>query len=134
MKHGCRTLLKKGNRDVLAIFGYDGVTIIAVKDFTLNVTSILIGEDITFSFAILAKEATKVTLEYGIDYVKSGKKRNRKIFKISEVSLKANEKKSYTRKHSFADVSVRKHYPGIHTITLIVNGVEQGKLDFELNA
>ncbi|HBH1340672.1 TPA: DNA alkylation repair protein [Clostridioides difficile] len=132
VKHGCRTLLKKGNRDVLAIFGYDDTTSINLQDFTLETTSISIGEDLTFSFNILAKKATKTRLEYGIDYMKSNGKRNRKIFKISEVSLKENEKKSYMKKHSFADVSVRRHYPGIHSITIIINGVEKGKLDFEL--
>ncbi|HBE9571333.1 TPA: DNA alkylation repair protein [Clostridioides difficile] len=132
VKHGCRTLLKKGNRDVLALFGYDDTTSINLQDFTLETTSISIGEDLTFSFNILAKKATKTRLEYGIDYIKSNGKRNRKIFKISEVSLKENEKKSYMKKHSFADVSVRKHYPGIHSITIIINGVEKGKLDFEL--
>lgn len=132
VKHGCRTLLKKGNRDVLALFGYDDTTSINIQDFTLETTSISIGENLTFSFKILAKKATKTRLEYGIDYVKSNGKRNKKIFKISEVSLKENEKKSYMKKHSFADVSVRKHYPGIHSITIIINGVEKGKLDFEL--
>ncbi len=132
VKHGCRTLLKKGNRDVLALFGYDDTTSINLQDFTLETTSISIGENLTFSFKILAKKATKTRLEYGIDYMKSNGKRNRKIFKISEVSLKENEKKSYMKKHSFADVSVRRHYPGIHSITIIINGVEKGKLDFEL--
>lgn len=127
VKHGCRTLLKKGNRDVLALFGYDDTTSINLQDFTLETTSISIGEDLTFSFNILAKKATKTRLEYGIDYMKSNGKRNRKIFKISEVSLKENEKKSYMKKHSFADVSVRRHYPGIHSITIIINGVEKGK-------
>ena len=133
VKHGCRTLLKKGNRDALALFGYDDITSIDVQDFALAATSISLGEDIVFSFAISAKEATKVRLEYGIDYVKSNGKRNRKIFHISEVTLKENEKKLYTKKHSFADVSSRKHYPGTHSITLIVNGGERGTLDFELN-
>ncbi|HEK8846652.1 TPA: DNA alkylation repair protein [Clostridioides difficile] len=132
VKHGCRTLLKKGNRDVLALFGYDDTTSINLQDFTLETTSISIGEDLTFSFKILAKKATKTRLEYGIDYMKSNGKRNRKIFKISEVSLKENEKKSYMKKHSFADVSVRKHYPGIHSIAIIINGIEKDKLDFEL--
>ncbi|MFL8712234.1 DNA alkylation repair protein [Clostridioides sp. GD02377] len=132
LKHGCRTLLKKGNRDVLALFGYDDTTSIDVQDFALDTTPISIGENLIFSFTILAKKATKTRLEYGIDYVKSNGKRNRKIFKISEVSLKENEKKLYKKKHSFADISVRKHYPGVHSITLIVNGVEQGKLDFDL--
>ncbi|HBG5346805.1 TPA: DNA alkylation repair protein [Clostridioides difficile] len=132
VKHGCRTLLKKGNRDVLALFGYDDTTSINLQDFTLETTSISIGEDLTFSFKILAKKATKTRLEYGIDYVKSNGKKSRKIFKISEVSLKENEKKSYMKKHSFADVSVRKHYPGIHSIAIIINGIEKDKLDFEL--
>jgi len=132
VKHGCRTLLKKGNRDVLAIFGFDDVTSIKASDFALESASLSIGEDITFSFAVLAKEATKVRLEYGIDYVKSNGKRNRKIFQISEILLKENQKKFYTKKHSTADLSTRKHYPGTHSITLIVNGMERGKLDFEL--
>ena len=131
VKHGCRTLLKKGNRDVLALFGYDDTTSINIQDFTLETTSISIGEDLTFSFNILAKKATKTRLEYGIDYIKSNGKKSRKIFKISEVSLKENEKKSYMKKHSFADVSVRKHYPGIHSIAIIINGIEKDKLDFE---
>ena len=132
VKHGCRTLLKKGNRDVLAIFGFQNVDAIDIKDFALGKTSVFIGEGMTFSFTLLTEEATKVRLEYGIDYVKANGKRNRKIFQISEISLKKGEKKSYTKEHSFADLSTRIHYPGLHSITLIVNGVEQGTLDFEL--
>lgn len=132
LKHGCRTLLKKGSREVLDLFGYSDTSTIEIQDFTLDTPSVYIGDDISFSFSVLAKEAAKIRLEYGIDYVKSNGKRNRKIFKISEVLLKQNDKKSYIRKHSFADVSVRKHYPGIHSVTLIVNGMEQGTLDFEL--
>jgi len=134
VKHGCRTLLKNGDRDVLAIFGYDDGSSIDVTDFTLEATVLAIGEDITFSFTIFAKGATKARLEYAIDYVKSNGKRSRKVFKISETSLKENERKSYSKKHSFADVSIRKHYPGLHSVTLIVNGVERGTLDFKLEA
>ncbi|MGX9757064.1 DNA alkylation repair protein [Clostridioides difficile] len=133
VKHGCRTLQKKGNREVLDLFGYNDITSVDIQDFTLDIMSVSIGGDITFSFSILTKKATKVRLEYGIDYVKSNGKRNRKIFKISEVSLKENEKKLYKKKHSFADISVRKHYSGNHSIVLIINGIERDKLDFELN-
>ena len=132
VKHGCRTLLKKGNRDVLAIFGYEKTTSVDVDGFALETASVFIGEGITFSFSISVKDATKVRLEYGIDYVKSNGKRSRKIFQISEIALKENQKKLYTKTHSFEDVSTRKHYPGTHSITLIVNGVERKTLDFEL--
>jgi len=134
VKHGCRTLLKKGNVDILALFGLNDNTNIAVEDFALSTKFISIGDKLDFSFAISTKKTTKARLEYGIDYVKSNGKRNRKIFKISEVSLKENESKLYTKSHSFADLSTRKHYPGSHSITLIVNGMEWGNLDFELRS
>jgi 3-methyladenine DNA glycosylase AlkC len=132
VKHGCRTLLKKGNREVLAIFGYEDTAVADVSGFVLKNPSVFIGEDITFSFTVSVKEAAKVRLEYGIDFVKSGGKRNRKIFQISEVSLKRNQTKTYDKNHSFADLSTRKHYPGLHSVTLIVNGTERGTLDFEV--
>jgi len=132
VKHGCRTLLKNGNADVLAIFGFNDVVSVDVTDFALEKASVSIGDDLSFSFSVFVKESTKVRLEYGIDYVKSNGKRNRKIFQISEISLKENQKKVYSKKHFFADVSTRKHYPGIHSVTLIVNGTERGKLDFDV--
>ena len=132
VKHGCRTLLKKGDRDVLAIFGFEN-TPIDVNDFALEKATVSIGKDLVFSFSVSVKGETKVRLEYGIDYVKSNGKRNRKIFQISEIVLKENQKKVYTKTHSFEDVSTRKHYPGIHSITLIVNGTERGTLDFEVD-
>ena len=132
IKHGCRTLLKQGNRDVLAIFGLNDSDSIEISDFALSAPAISLGESISFSFSIQAKEATKVRLEYGIDYVKANGKTSRKIFQISELSLAKNEKKSYVKNHSFEDLSTRKHYPGIHSVTLIANGIERGTLDFEL--
>lgn len=132
VKHGCRTLLKNGNREVLAIFGYHDANCIKVDDFMLEPEVISLGEDIIFSFTISTNEETKVRLEYGIDYVKANGKRNRKIFQISELLLEANKKKSYSKKHSFANLTTRKHYPGIHSIALILNGLERCKLDFEL--
>lgn len=134
VKHGCRTLLKKGNRDVLGIFGFADTDCVKVHNFSLDAVSVCAGEDITFSFQIEAKKETKVRLEYGIDYMKANGKRTRKIFKISEPSLRKNKIKLYSKTHSFADSSTRKHYPGIHSITLIVNGIEWGTLDFELYA
>jgi hypothetical protein len=36
------------------------------------------------------------------------------------------------RKHSFADLSTRKHHPGRHEIAIIVNGVEKARCSFSL--
>lgn len=132
VKHGCRTLLKKGNRDVLELFGLADTGLVKVYRFALDKASVLMGDGLIFTFMIEAKEAVRVRLEYGIDYVKANGRRNRKIFQISELSLKKDNKKTYRRIHPFADTSTRTHYPGIHSVILIVNGTERGTLDFEV--
>ncbi|CAK7031395.1 MAG: putative protein YhaZ [Desulfovibrio sp.] len=134
VKHACRTLLKKGNKDVLGIFGFADADCLHIDGFALGAASVSIGEAITFSFTIEAKKDARVRLEYGIDYMKANGRRNRKIFQISEISLPKNGKKSYTKNHSFAEVSTRKHYAGTHSVTLLVNGEERGTLDFEVLA
>lgn len=132
VKHGCRTLLKQGRREVLDIFGFADASWVKIDDFALNAAVVSIEEEVTFSFAVETQILAKVRLEYGIDFVKANGKRSRKIFQISEPAI--NGKRIYTKKHSLADTSTRKHYPGVHSVVLIVNGVERGTLDFELLA
>lgn len=132
VKHGCRTLLKKGNRDLLHIFGFADSDCVDMEGFSLSTASVTIGESMSFSFQLEAKTAARVRLEYGVDFVKANGSRSRKIFQISERFFEAKEKKVYTKTHSFADATTRKHYPGIHSITVIVNGTERGTLDFEV--
>ena len=128
IKHGCRTLLKKGNSEVLRILGLSDAGCVRVNAFSLETVSVPAGGILTFSFELEAEKKTKARLEYGIDYVKANGRQNRKIFQISELVFKEKEKRYYTKTHSFADTSTRKHYPGIHSITLIVNGTERGTL------
>ena len=132
VKHGCRSLLKKADEEILTLFGLNDDVNVSVEGFALDANSVAIGNSLGFSFVLKSTDSAKARLEYAIDFVKSGGKTSRKIFKISEIALKANEKRQYTKNHSFADLSTRKHYPGIHTITIIVNGVEKEKVDFEV--
>lgn len=134
VKHGCRTLLKRGNREALGIFGFADTDCVSISCFALDAAPVIIGGSVTFSFQLEAKKDTRVRLEYGIDYVRLGGNRSRKVFKISEPYFSKNAKKHYTKVHSFADTSSRKHYPGTHSVTLIVNGEECGTLDFEVSA
>lgn len=132
VKHGCRTLLKKGNREVLAIFGFEDASCVNVENFLLESTIVPIGKNMIFSFDIETKKTMKVRMEYAVDYVKANGKRNRKIFQISEYVFKEDRRKHYIKKHPFSDNSIRKHYIGIHSVTLIVNGVEKATNTFEV--
>lgn len=133
VKHGCRTLLKKGNPEALAIFGYHDSSTITIQDFILSTASIRFGEEITFEFSVQTTKQTKIRLEYSIDFVKANGKSSSKVFQISELELNENESKFYRKKHGFTDLTTRKHYPGIHKITLVVNGVAKVSDSFMLS-
>ncbi len=79
---------------MLEIFGYQNADCIAVNDFLLDKTTVAMGEDLCFSFYILTDEATKVRLEYAVDYVKASGKKEAKIFQISELSLNKTKRNS----------------------------------------
>ncbi|MCL2364762.1 MAG: DNA alkylation repair protein [Defluviitaleaceae bacterium] len=132
VKHGCRTLLKKGNRDVLALFGFGDADAVEVTDLAVDTPEVAMGQDLRFSFTISAKKTLRVRLEFVIDFVKANGKTARKIFQLSEQTMKAGETKRYVKKHAFIDLSTRKHYPGTHRVTLVVNGVERGGGAFEV--
>ncbi|TSB47658.1 DNA alkylation repair protein [Alkalicoccobacillus porphyridii] len=132
IKHASRSLLKKGDKHVLALFGYENSHTLHIQDFQFKTAAIKIGERVDFSFNLQAEVDTKLRVEYAIDYVKARGHRTRKVFKLSETAIQANEVKTYARTHAFKDLSTRKHHPGLHQLTLIVNGEEKVSVEFEV--
>lgn len=133
VKHACRGLLKAGNNRALALFGISNSSALGVDNFKLEKKRISIGEYLLFSFKLIVneKEDAKARLEYCIYYQKANGKPSKKVFKIAEGNY-APGTHSFSRKQSFEDMSTRKHYPGKHKISIILNGIEITKMTFEL--
>lgn len=132
IKHGCRTLLKQGNREVMKLFGFDSVENISVKNYQILTPEVKIGESVEFCFNLLSKKKTKIRLEYGIYYRKSNGASVKKLYKISEKEYAENSATRVIRKHSFRVITTRVFYPGPHQIAIVVNGNEFCRLGFEL--
>lgn len=126
IKHACRTMLKAGDRRAMLLFGFGDPKQIAVDKLKLQKKSLAIGDQLHFSFVLKVgtKKACKVRLEYIVYFAKPSGKVGKKVFKITENTYDPGER-TFTRKHSFADMSTRKHHPGKHEITIVVNGVQK---------
>jgi len=136
VKHALRTLLKKGDKNALEIFGLDNSKNIKINNLTLSATEIKIGDFIHFEFDVInqANQTKEIRLEYIVDFVKANGSSSGKVFQISEFILKANTTKNFKRKQWFKELSTRKHYPGNHKITLIVNGDVKENIYLKLQA
>jgi 3-methyladenine DNA glycosylase AlkC len=133
VKHACRGLLKAGNRRAMLLFGFSDPLTIHVKNLVIDKDKLGIGGDVRFTFNlhVETQRESKVRLEYKVDFVKARGKRSPKIFQFGERILDPGEH-TFTKTHSFVDRSTRKHYPGEHRITIIVNGVAKASVSFEL--
>ncbi len=135
VKHGCRTLLKQGNPEVMQLFGFSPLDDIKIMNFTIETPRVAIGNDLTFSFDLLNQhaDARLIRLEYGIYYMKSNGTLSRKVFKISEKEYDGMSKTPIIRNQPFKVITTRVLYPGTHQVSIIVNGQELVKADFEVH-
>lgn len=134
IKHGCRTLLKQGNSEIMELFGFGSVKKINIQEFEVLTPEVKVGDSLEFSFKLknTDTEKAKIRLEYGLYYQKANGSLSKKVFKISEKDYLAKSVTKINRKQSFKVITTRKFHCGLHQVSLIINGNELDKKDFEL--
>jgi len=131
-KHASRTLLKKGEKEILELFGFISSSVINIINFDYD-KSVEISNHLNFSFTLQSDEVLgNLRVEYFIYYKKANEKHSKKIFMISQNEIKIKEK-DFVKKQSFKNMTTRKHYLGEHFISIVINGIEKEKRSFTLN-
>ncbi len=135
IRHALRTLLKKGDKAALALIDIDCNKLsenFAIQSFSLQNTVVKISQNLGFDFVLENKAANnKIRLEYAIYFLKQNGSWSKKNFQITTKNF-AKGVFRFSKKHSFRDLSTRKHHAGEHMISLVVNGTELQKLQFDL--
>ena len=133
IKHACRTLLKQGNKRAMLLFGFANPEKMVVKNLEFSDSWPKIGNDILFSFDLKLEttKKQKVRLEYIVHFVKSTGKTSPKVFQIKEVEMLPGVH-SISKKHTFQNMTTRKHYPGRHKFEVVVNGEAKAEYTIEL--
>jgi 3-methyladenine DNA glycosylase AlkC len=136
VKHGCRTLLKQGNTEVLELFGISSTPVFDLEALEIHSPQVSIGGGLEFSFTLTNTTPNEQTLrlEYAIYYLLKNGQHSKKVFKISERKIAGNGQLDIEKKHSFRPITTRTFYSGLHKVSLIVNGQEKGVGEFGLIA
>lgn len=131
IKHGSRTMLKKGHAEILTHYGLISKHI-HISSFKIETPAVKMGENLVFSFLVTNQGRKKQTvrLEYGLYFRKANGQLTRKVFKISEKIYEPGIHVAVTRKQSFRKITTRVFYPGKHNLSVIVNGEEKGVKSF----
>lgn len=134
VKHASRTLIKKGNVQSLLLFDFEKNVKVKVCNFSLNKSKINLGESLQFEFDIVSEKATsqKLVIDFAVHYIKKSGERSPKVFKLKEIVLNPKQAIHISKMHRFQDFTTRKHYPGKHTIEILINGKSACLREFEL--
>lgn len=126
VRHGLRTLIKRGNREALKLFGAGDDRVELIRIAT-DKERLPIGDscEITITLQLPADADSQVDtiVDYRVHYIGSrGATKAPKVFKLARPRLNPGTAVTLRKRHSFDHVSIRRIHPGPHRIDVQVNG------------
>ena len=102
---------------------------------TLAPTRLSLGERLGLSATVTStsRKPQRLVIDYVIHYVKASGGSAAKVFKWTEIELKAGERLELTRTQVIRDFTTRKHYSGSHQVELQINGQRVASAAFDLS-
>ncbi|TGN18942.1 DNA alkylation repair protein [Leptospira idonii] len=134
LKHALRTLLKKGNKEILSAYSYDIKWKPTKLQLKLPAKEVSVGKKLEFEIKVFHKEkkSKKIRTEYVVSFLLANGKWGNKVFQLGDKELVPGETLEIKKSHSFAPITTRTYYPGKHQLTIVINGNEVAKQSFEL--
>ena len=132
LKHGCRTLLKQSNAEVLELFGFTKLQNLRLDNFTMP-TELNMGQELEFHFELNSDENLgKLRVEFVMHFLRKNSQHHKKVFKLAE-GIYETKSKSFSKKYSFKPISTRVYYKGLQNISILVNGETLVEKEFRLS-
>ncbi|GAB2669550.1 hypothetical protein GCM10027271_31980 [Saccharopolyspora gloriosae] len=133
VRHGLRTLVKRGHPEALRLLGFPPVRV-EVTGPELAADEVAIGAALTFTASVHnpEPEPARLVIDYLVHHRKADGSRTAKTFKLTTRTVAPGETVELTRAHPFRVLTTRRYHPGLHGIELQVNGVRSGRAEFTL--
>lgn len=134
VKHGLRTLVKKGDQQALALLGATGGEHVRVPRLRITPGSVTLGDTLLISFDIENTDDRphSIAVDYVVHHVRKNGRSIPKVFKLTTLELGAGEQRSLEKAHAIKEVQTRRYYPGEHSVDIQVNGLVRATERFDL--
>lgn len=135
VRHGLRTLVKRGHPGALELLGFAPATL-EIDGPVLDRTRVPFGGSVRFTAAIrnTGAETVRLAIDYVVHHQRANGSQSARTFKLTTRALAPDETIAVTREHSFRPLTTRRYHPGPHAVALQINGVRSNRAEFELQA
>lgn len=134
VRHALRSAVKRGESTALAAMGYGKSARVALRNANVTPKRAKIGDAVRVTFDVVNTTAKRqrVLVDFRIHFVKANGKASPKVFKLKELDLAPSASVTLTKKVSLANMTTRKHYPGVHEVDVVLNGAVSPLGSFQL--
>ena len=124
VRHGLRSRIKAGDQRALSLLGFGQAAAVVVKDVSITPFAPLVGGSLRVVFGVssAAKTPQKLLIDLRVRYCKAGGHTVPKVFKLKTLTLLPDQSETIAKTLSLTQMTTRRHYPGRHTIEVLING------------
>ena len=136
VQHALRSAVKRGEPGALAALGFGASAQVVIGQPHIAPQQAVIGGKLAVAFDVTNSSALpqRVLVDFAVHFVKANGQSRAKVFKLKTLDLAAHETQRVGKHISLAEMSTRKHYPGVHLVDVLVNGQAQALGSFGLTA
>ena len=134
VQHALRSAVKRGEAGAFAALGFGACADVQIGQASVTPPRAVIGGTLAVAFEVTNKsdQPQRVLVDFAVHFVKANGHSRAKVFKLKTLDLAANETRRVGKQISLAEMTTRKHYPGLHRVEAILNGRAQPLGSFEL--
>jgi 3-methyladenine DNA glycosylase AlkC len=132
--HALRSAVKRGESGALKVLGFGETPRVAIVQAQVVPQRALMGAMVEIAFDVRNTDsrAQRVLVDFQVHYVKANGQTRAKVFKLKTLQLQAGQMAHLSKTLSLAEMTTRKHYPGLHRVDVLLNGQPQSVGAFEL--
>jgi 3-methyladenine DNA glycosylase AlkC len=136
VQHALRSAVKRGETGALAALGFGAEADVLIGQPSIAPHRAVIGGKVAVSFEVTNNTAKpqRVLVDFAVHYIKSNGASRAKVFKLQALDLAPCATQRVGKQISLAEMTTRKHYPGLHRVDVILNGRSQLLGNFDLRA
>ncbi|MFE5795669.1 DNA alkylation repair protein [Streptomyces sp. NPDC056503] len=135
VRHGLRTLVKKGDQRALAVLGATGGEHVRVARPVIGPGRVTIGDTLVIGFDIENTDDRPhtVVVDYAVRHVGGNGRGIPRVFKLTTLELGPGERRFLEKSHPIREVRTRRHHAGEHAVDIQVNGLVLATGRFDLD-
>lgn len=134
IRHALRSAVKRGESGALSLLGFGKLAQVSMLNASVTPEQVVMGGEVTIAFEIsgTSTKPQKVLVDFCVHYVKANGQAKPKVFKLKSMELAPFQTIQLSKTLSLAEMTTRKHYPGNHTVEVLINGQPQRLGAFEI--